>query len=175
MSSRAFGFCYAESAKTPRGAIYASLNNEDSMSGGESLYIAELRRARELLEACKAVDGGVCLIDEIFQGTNHVEAVAAAGAFLHALAPNAMVVASSHHTVLAALLAKAYSPLCLSTSADVPASLTLQAGVLSEPNGISLLRTQGFDADVDENARRIAAWFAGFLSHPKPAGGLLKP
>jgi len=49
VSARAFGFCYARAARVPMLPLYSSMQNEDSLDGGESLYIAELRRARELL------------------------------------------------------------------------------------------------------------------------------
>jgi hypothetical protein len=85
IAGRAFGFCYARSATIPNLPVYASFNNEDSLSDGESLYNAELRRAHELLVANEHNPGSICLIDEIFRGTNHLEAVAAASAVLHAL------------------------------------------------------------------------------------------
>ncbi len=83
VSARAFGFCYADSADVPRLAVYSSMQNEDSLDGGESLYIAELRRARELLALAESGAPALFLIDEIFRGTNHLESVAAAAAVLH--------------------------------------------------------------------------------------------
>lgn len=65
VSARAFGFCYASSAMLPRLAVYASMQNEDSLDGGESLYIAELRRARELLVLAEDEAPALFLIDEL--------------------------------------------------------------------------------------------------------------
>ncbi|MFM2087703.1 MAG: hypothetical protein RLZZ237_2572 [Pseudomonadota bacterium] len=43
--ARAFGFCYAQAASVPLIPLYSSMQNEDSLEGGESLYLSELRRA----------------------------------------------------------------------------------------------------------------------------------
>jgi hypothetical protein len=42
--ARAFGWCYARSARLPAVPVIASMQNEDSLLGGQSLYIAELAR-----------------------------------------------------------------------------------------------------------------------------------
>ncbi|MDB5765831.1 MAG: hypothetical protein JWQ61_645, partial [Collimonas fungivorans] len=102
--ARAFGFCYARSAVVPTRAVYASIQNEDSLLGGESLYMAELRRARELLASAEGPHPGIYIIDEIFRGTNHLESVSAAAAVLDALAAKGVVIVSSHNLVLAPLL-----------------------------------------------------------------------
>ena len=94
ISARAFGFCYAQAAQVPMLPLYSSMQNEDSLDGGESLYIAELRRARELLALAEAGVPALFLIDEIFRGTNHLESVAAAAAVLHSLAARHLVIVS---------------------------------------------------------------------------------
>lgn len=73
--ARAFGFCYARKATVSMLPVYASMQNEDSLLGGESLYIAELQRARELLAAAAGPHRGILIIDEFFRGTNHMESV----------------------------------------------------------------------------------------------------
>jgi hypothetical protein len=105
VAARAFGFCYARQARLPALPVYASMQNEDSLLGGESLYVAELRRAKEPLAAAHGPRACVYLIDEIFRGTNHVESVSAAAAVLDVLAERGLVIVSSHNLVLVPLLA----------------------------------------------------------------------
>ena len=65
--ARAFGFCHARTATVPMQPVYASMQNEDSLLDGQSLYISELARARALLSAANGPHPGVCLVDEIFR------------------------------------------------------------------------------------------------------------
>jgi MutS domain V len=173
IAGRAFGFCYARSAIISNLPVYASFNNEDSLSDGESLYNAELRRARELLIANENNQGSICLIDEIFRGTNHLEAVAAASAVLHALARNALIIVSSHHVVLAPLLEKSLTPVFLETRDGDLSTLRLTKGVLTTTNGIALLADHGFGKDIERNAQNILHWLNSYLAHPANAPDIL--
>ena len=135
VAARAFGFFYASSACVPDVPVYSSMQSEDAMHARESLYMAELRRAQELLAAASGPHPGVYIIDEIFRGTNHLESVSAAAAVLDVLAAKAMVIVSSHNLVLAPLLAHRLDPLCVAS--DARGVLTLAAGVLAHTNGIA--------------------------------------
>ncbi|MES2047429.1 MAG: DNA mismatch repair protein MutS [Pseudomonadota bacterium] len=177
IAARAFGFCYARSARVPALPVYASMQSEDSLLGGESLYIAELRRARELLASSTGPHQGIYLIDEIFRGTNHLESISAAASVLHTLAENCPVIVSSHNLVLAALLADRLTPLCVSATRDNAnhkgKSLALRPGVLADTNGLSLLTDRGFDTEITAKASKVANWLAAFLIHPLDCENLL--
>lgn len=157
--ARAFGFCYARSACLPAVPVIASMQNEDSLLGGQSLYTAELARARELLAAAGRGRPVVCLIDEIFRGTNHEESVSAAAAVLDELARDALVVVSSHNLVLGPLLAHRLAPWRVGPGSD--GTLRLEPGVLGATNGIALLAEHGFSASMRDKAVRVAGWLAG--------------
>jgi hypothetical protein len=156
-AARAFGFCYARRAVLPALPVVASMQNEDSLLDGHSLYIAELARARELL-AASSERPVICLVDEIFRGTNHEESVAAAAAVLEELAERAIVVVSSHNLVLGPLLAPRLEPWrIVRTDGD---GLRLEPGVLGQTNGVALLAQRGFSAEIQRTAERVAAWLA---------------
>ncbi|WP_229455877.1 hypothetical protein [Massilia sp. KIM] len=159
VAARAFGFCYAARACLPALPVRASMQNEDSLLGGESLYMAELRRARELLEASRDAPG-ICLIDEVFRGTNHLESVSAAAAVLEQLAGRELVLVSSHNLVLASLLREHLDAFTIGSEQGRPA---LKEGVLRNPNGIALLATQGFGPEIEEKAAQVARWLSGHL------------
>jgi DNA mismatch repair ATPase MutS len=156
-AARAFGFCYARRAVLPALPVVASMQNEDSLLDGHSLYIAELARARELL-AASSERPVICLVDEIFRGTNHEESVAAAAAVLEELAERAIVVVSSHNLVLGPLLAPRLELWrIVRTDGD---GLRLEPGVLGQTNGVALLAQRGFSAEIQRKAERVAAWLA---------------
>jgi hypothetical protein len=171
VTARAFGFCYARSARVPNLPVYTSMQSEDSLFGGESLYMAELRRAQELLAAADGPHPGICIIDEIFRGTNHLESVSAAASVLDVLAARGLVIVSSHNLVLAPLLAHRLAPLCVRL--DAQGTLTLDAGVLAHTNGIALLAQRGFGAAVEDRAGRVFDWLNGYLAHPADCEGVL--
>ena len=184
--ARAFGFCYADAARLPLMPVYSSMQTEDSLASGESLYIAELRRARELLAladgAGVAQSGGeergegapaLFIIDEIFRGTNHLESISAAAAVLHTLARSGRVIVSSHNLVLAPLLADVLAPLYVSAPDGDQSRLRIAAGVLAETNGIALLSARGFDEAIAAKARRVHDWLSDYMMHPGDCAGLL--
>jgi hypothetical protein len=168
--ARAFGFCYAASAQVPALPVYASMQSEDSLLGGESLYMAELRRATELLAAADGAHGGIYIVDEIFRGTNHLESVSAAAAVLDALAAKGMVIVSSHNLLLAPLLEHRLAPLCVTVEGG---KLALVPGVLAHTNGIALLTAHCFGAGIEANAARVFDWLGAYLAHPAGAGQVL--
>jgi DNA mismatch repair ATPase MutS len=133
------------------------MQNEDSLLDGHSLYIAELARARELL-AASGERPVICLVDEIFRGTNHEESVAAAAAVLDELAERALVVVSSHNLVLGPLLAHRLAPWRIVR--DEAGGLRLEPGVLGQTNGVALLAQRGFGPEIRRKAERVAAWLA---------------
>jgi hypothetical protein len=169
--ARAFGICHARAARLPMLPVYASMQNEDSLLDGQSLYMAELARARALLAAAGGLHPGVYLIDEIFRGTNHVESVAAASAVLDTLAARSLVVVSSHNLVLASLLEHRLAPHCLGR--DAAGRLVLAPGVLDRTNGIALLGTQGFGPAIEHKAQKVAAWLTGYLGRPEAGAHVL--
>ncbi|HEX8405366.1 MAG TPA: DNA mismatch repair protein MutS [Duganella sp.] len=168
--ARAFGFGYASAAVTAALPVYSSMQNEDALEGGESLYIAELRRAQELL-ALAGEAPAIFIIDEIFRGTNHLESISAAAAVLHSLSASGLVIVSSHNLVLAPLLADVLAPWCVSR---VDGALRLAPGVLKETNGIALLASRGFDAAISANAKRVHDWLRDYMAHPADGESLLE-
>jgi hypothetical protein len=162
--ARAFGFCHAKAARLPHLPVYASMQGEDALLGGESLYMAELRRASEMLAAANGPHPGVFFIDEIFRGTNHLESVSAATAVIEALAAKGMVLVSSHNLVLAPLLAHRLVPWCVQRGAD--GQLTLRPGVLEQTNGIALLARRGLGERIEANAGKVYDWLSAYLAHP---------
>ncbi|MGW8390081.1 MutS-related protein [Pseudoduganella sp. HUAS MS19] len=160
LAARAFGFCYAEAARVPNLPVYASMQNEDALDGGESLYQSELRRAHELLALAREPQRAVFIIDEIFRGTNHFESVSASAAVLEQLAGRGTVLVSSHNVVLAQLLEQCCVPLLVQKRAG---RLVLTPGVLAETNGLTLLAQSGFDASIEERARDVYKRLTGRL------------
>ncbi len=164
IAARAFGFCYADRAALPSLPVYSSMQGEDAL-GSESLYLAELRRAQELLALAER-GPALFIIDEIFRGTNHLESISAAAAVLHTLAGRGTVIVSSHNLVLAPLLEDCLTPWCVSALEGERKRLTLTRGILTETNGIALLAARGFGSAIEAKAARVFDWLNSHMSHP---------
>ncbi|WP_256081794.1 DNA mismatch repair protein MutS [Massilia sp. YIM B04103] len=171
IAGRAFGFCYAAAAALPLVALYSSMQGEDSLGGGESLYQAELRRAQELLALGGREQPVFFIIDEIFRGTNHLESISAAAAVLHELTARGTVIVSSHNLVLGPLLEAQLAPLCVQR--DGAGGLRLRSGLLNETNGLRLLAERNFGADIEARAARVFDWLSDYMAHPGDCGGVL--
>lgn len=160
LAARGFGFCYAVSARVPNLPVVASMQNEDALAEGESLYQSELRRAQELITLSRQPQRAVYIIDEIFRGTNHMESVSAAAAVLEQLAAQGTVLVSSHNVVLAQLLEQSCLPLLVQRRGDC---LVLTPGALSDINGLALLAQSGFDPAIERRAREVYKRLSGRL------------
>ena len=64
--------------------IHCYLNIPDT-SGRDSLFQAEARRCKEIIDAIEETDDHLCVFDELYSGTNPEEAISSATAFLEYL------------------------------------------------------------------------------------------
>lgn len=170
IAARAFGFCYASNAQVPELLVCASMQSEDSLLSGESLYMAELRHAHDMLMRAHGQHRCLYLIDEIFRGTNHLESVSGAAAVLDELTRHGWVIVSSHNLVLATLLGHRLEPLFVE---PLGGRLQLRPGVLQQTNGLTLLAERGFGPSIEANAAKVYDWLAEYLAHPSHGGEVL--
>jgi DNA mismatch repair ATPase MutS len=85
--SQQFGCGFYDSATIyPYKYIHCYLNIPDT-SGRDSLFQAESRRCKEILDIIQEFkdDTHICIFDELFSGTNHTEAIISATAFMNYL------------------------------------------------------------------------------------------
>lgn len=165
--ARAFGFCYAQRARVPGYLVVSSIVNEDSLARGQSLYMAELSRLATIATLAGRRPDVLVIVDEVLRGTNPAEAVAVSAAVLDEVCRSAVVMVSSHHLVLATLLAHRLPSVCLHGEGHAPRQL--RHGVLPEPNGIALMARYGFSEHLQAAARATAQWLAEHDTHPDPA------
>jgi len=91
--SQSFGYGFYSDAKiSPYNHIHCYLNIPDT-SGRDSLFQAEARRCKEILDVVDSNKGDThyCAFDELYSGTNPDEAITSATAFMEYLVKNANV------------------------------------------------------------------------------------
>ena len=95
-----FGCGFYDSAKIkPYKYIHCYLNIPDT-SGRDSLFQAEARRCKEIIDAVKNKNTHFCVFDELYSGTNPEEAVVSATTFMEYLVknPNVSSILTTHYT-----------------------------------------------------------------------------
>jgi MutS domain V len=107
--SQQIGFgCFHSFSLTPYDSLNCYLNIPDT-SGRDSLFQAEARRCKEILENVKANDlSHFCVFDELYSGTNPDEAIVSANAFMEYLVKNANIscILTTHFIELCKKLSK---------------------------------------------------------------------
>jgi DNA mismatch repair ATPase MutS len=104
--ARAGGAVCASSLRLPVLDVRTSIRIADSLERGVSLFMAELRRLKEVVDVARAHPGGrplLYLLDEILHGTNTAERrIAARTVIGHLLDAGAIGVVTTHDLTLAA-------------------------------------------------------------------------
>jgi DNA mismatch repair ATPase MutS len=105
-----FGCGFYDSAKiTPYDNLHCYLNIPDT-SGRDSLFQAEARRCKDIINSVNAnkKETHLCIFDELYSGTNPDEAVSSANAFMDFIVKNNNVTCllTTHYTKLCKKLAK---------------------------------------------------------------------
>jgi hypothetical protein len=122
--ARAGGPVCAASLRMPNYPVWSSVRIQDSLEEGVSLYMAELLRLKQIVEAAKA--GPILyLLDEILHGTNTTERRIAARSVIHQLVRTGSIGTVSTHDL----------ELIDASLADAAVCVHLVDQVVEGPNG----------------------------------------
>jgi hypothetical protein len=126
--------------------VRSSMCVADSLAAGRSLYLAEAERMLVLIRTAGGSRRALCLVDELFAGTNATDRAAASAAILGYLASrHALVVASTHDADLAESLRNEMDLQHFEAGDD---AFRLQPGVTRERNALQILAALGFPEEV---------------------------
>ncbi|MDO5300186.1 MAG: hypothetical protein Q4F18_12205 [Clostridia bacterium] len=156
------GVCTAGALRMPRARVMTSMALRDSVRGGESYFVVEVRSLKRMLMQVQSGDRVLCMIDEILRGTNTTERIAASAAFLRSLnRANCLCMAATHDLELTRLLGD-YRQLHFSeslTPSGMDFPYKLAEGPSTTRNAIALMRQMGFPREIVEEAEQAAAGF----------------
>jgi hypothetical protein len=149
--------CFARSWSGPILKIVTSLRRSDSLLAGRSYYLAEAQDILEALRSTATPPKTLCILDEIFRGTNTDERIAASAEVLRWLvAHGALVLAATHDDALTVILADTYRNLHFGERIDERGMVfdyLLGEGPAKTRNAIALLRVLGYPEDLVAAAR----------------------
>jgi hypothetical protein len=157
-----FGCGFYDSADiAPFDHIHCYLNIPDT-SGRDSLFQAEARRCKEILDIIKENANGkhFCAFDELYSGTNPEEAVISASAFMKYLIKNQNVscLLTTHYMKLCKKLAKNkniknYNMKTIKKSETFLYTYLLEEGISEVRGGIKVLQDMNYPKEILENAK----------------------
>ena len=154
-------------ARFPFSRIYSSMSVNDSLVKGDSLYMAEIRAVKRIIDAVgeDGPAGGqtVCFLDELLRGTNTIERIAAGSGILKELVEGgALCFAATHDTELTEILEGRLDNYHFSESIEnerIRFTYRLEEGAAKTRNAIALLKMLGFDESITADAFEEAEKF----------------
>jgi hypothetical protein len=157
--ARTLGFCFAASARIPSSSVMASIRGEHSVESGKSHYFAEIEAIHSFIDNARRGDCRIFVIDELFNGTNTVERLAAARAVLESLSQNAQVLVTTHDVELQDVLSDSYDLYHFQEDPEVLGffDYRLRPGATRARNAIRLLERMGFPSEIVVSAMTYAA------------------
>lgn len=133
-------------------SVVASLRVRDSVGDGVSRFYAELRKVKRVLDTARKSGSALCLLDEVFSGTNARERLLGATGLLAALAESGSIGAVCTHDLELGSLAKDKPRTFRNIHFEEQVSgdemlfdYKIRPGVVSSSNALSLMRAVGID------------------------------
>lgn len=163
--SQQFGFGFYESAElTPYKHIHSYLNIPDT-SGRDSLFQAESRRCKEILDKIKDAptdENHFCIFDELYSGTNPKEAVKSAHSLLKYLSqkPNVRFILTTHYVNVCRKFRKSKLVKNYKMIVDVDEkngfvyTYKMGKGISTLEGGIAILKTMNYPAEIINTIER---------------------
>ena len=158
--SQQFGVGLYQSANiNPYTYIHSYINIPDT-SGRDSLFQAEARRCKEILDAISTSDVSerhFCIFDEIYSGTNPSEAIASAYSFLKYISSkNIDYILTTHYFSLCKMMKKVYR---ISNNQmeikDHKNTYKLITGISNIKGGIKVLEELEYDTEIIKSAKKM--------------------
>lgn len=143
--------CSAKSYKTSFFKIMTSISPEDNISSGKSYYFREAEALKRIINEC-GNEPVLCIVDEIFRGTNPVERVNAAAEILNYISRhNTLTLVATHDLELTEILADKY--LCYYFTEDINEEglnfdYKIKEGVCKNRNAIKLLKYLEYPEEI---------------------------
>lgn len=159
---RTLGMCLARHAVLPNTSVMAVIRGDHSVASGKSHYFAEMKAIQTFIARADRRCCQLFLIDELFNGTNTVERLAAGRAVLERLDTKAQVLVTTHDVELQDDVSGPYDRYYFQEDPEVDGwfDYRLRAGRATRHNAIQLLARNGFPPDLVAEALRYADAYA---------------
>ncbi|MEK6266605.1 MAG: MutS family DNA mismatch repair protein [Clostridium sp.] len=144
--------CLATSYEGGYFNIVSSMTVSDNVTSGKSYYLSEAEALFRIINTCDENVTNLCLIDEIFRGTNPVERVNASAEILAYLSKhNALVVVATHDLEITNMVGDLYECYYFTESVGekgLDFDYKIRKGVSSTRNAIKVLEFMGYPEEI---------------------------
>ena len=154
--AQTISMCLAKSYKASLLKVLTSISPSDNIMGGKSYYLGEAEALLRIIKTTEDMVPSLCMIDEIFRGTNPIERVSAAAEILDYLPDhNAMTIAATHDIELTEMVKNHYE--CYYFTEDVGENglifdYKIRKGISRTRNAIKVLKFIGYPEEIIERA-----------------------
>jgi DNA mismatch repair ATPase MutS len=129
--------------------IMTSISPSDSVLQGKSYYLGEAEAVLRIINSCSGDTPVLCIVDEIFRGTNPIERISASAEILqYIIKHNASAVVATHDLELTELLVESFQNYFFTENVDSKEGLQfdykIRKGVSNTRNAIRLLEYLGY-------------------------------
>lgn len=136
--------------------VMTSIGTLDNIIGGDSYFMVEAKSLKRIIDTLNDDVTVLCILDEIFRGTNTIERISAASEVLHyMIKKNCFVVAATHDLELTSLVEDYYDNYHFEENVDdndVKFNYLLQKGPSRSRNAIKILKLLGYPEEIYKNA-----------------------
>ena len=151
--------CKAISYKGSFFRTITSISPEDNILSGKSYYLGEAEALLRIIRNLDETTPVLCIIDEIFRGTNPVERISASLEILkYLIARKCIPVVATHDLELTEMVGENYKCYYFTENVDENEGLkfdyTIRQGVSPTRNAIKLLKYLGYPEEIVQNALR---------------------
>lgn len=143
--------------------LLTSIGTTDSIEDGDSYFMTEAKSLKRIIDNLDQDSPVLCILDEIFRGTNTLERINAAKEVLdYMIDRNSLVVAATHDLELTTMVNDKFHNYHFQEDIkenDIEFDYILRKGPATSRNAIAILRYLGYPKEIYENAdRRVEAY-----------------
>jgi DNA mismatch repair ATPase MutS len=146
--------CLAESYRGSYFKLLSSISPSDDLLVGKSYYLGEAEAVLRIIKSCEEDVPTLCVIDEIFRGTNPVERISASAEILdYLINHNCVPIVATHDLELTEIVDQAYECYYFTEGVDeegLSFDYLIRKGVSPTRNAIKLLRYLGYPEEIIE-------------------------
>lgn len=141
--------------------VITSISRGDNLVGGKSYYLAEAEALLRIIKASGDMIPCLCIIDEMFRGTNSIERINASAEILRYLVShNCLVIIATHDFELTEMVEELYKCYYFSECINeegISFDYTIKGGVSRMRNAVRLMDYLGYPKEIiDSINSRIA-------------------
>ncbi len=139
--------------------VTTSISQNDNLVGGKSYYLVEAEALLSMLNGVQSDIPSLCIVDEIFRGTNSKERIAAASQLLTYMSKlNALTIVATHDIELTSIVKDEYDIYYFDENVGAQGLIFdyhLKSGVSPTTNAIKILDYLGYPKEIVDNSNAL--------------------